>query len=70
MPTYRSKALGGGHEPGYFQHVPDRLKGTCPECFTTTFYQQSNSGRPGTFMRLQGPEQFFCPCGHTWAASE
>ncbi|MEA2490348.1 MAG: hypothetical protein QOH21_2140 [Acidobacteriota bacterium] len=70
MATYRSRALGGGPEPRYVEHVPDQLENTCPECGTTNRYVKSNSGRPGTFIRLQGPEQFFCPCGHQWSAEE
>jgi hypothetical protein len=68
MATYRSRALGGGPEPRSVQHVLDQ--GTCPECDTTSTYVQGNSGRPGTFLRLQGPEAFFCPNGHQWSAKE
>ncbi|HEV7767859.1 MAG TPA: hypothetical protein VGQ76_22850 [Thermoanaerobaculia bacterium] len=70
MATYRSKALTGSPEPRFVQHVPDRVEDTCPECHTTSIYVKSNSGRPGTFVRMQGPTAYFCPNGHQWHAQE
>lgn len=70
MATHRSKALGRGPEPAPVMHVPDRLEATCPKCSTTSVYVLSRSGRPGTFIRVQGPIQFKCPNGHPWAEAE
>ena len=69
MAIYQSKALTGSPEPRFAQHVPDRVQGTCPTWEITSVYVNGN-GRPGTFMRLQGPTVFVCPSGHQWQEGE